>query len=183
MQQWAGSRCKHPCYIWSYSCYWWWSAVKSTQSDSGSSNAFLRTVGLGTWYGVVVLQLGWYTQCSPQCELGSYVNTHCIAGLGPAQPSNTAMQSLGVFFKKSETIFEKNVLLYKGPPFGFLGIYPTAFWPIPWVNLKLETSSFHKWSSFCDMRKHVSAWIETQRNCSTLHPYSLWHKAGSQVPS
>ena len=31
----------------------------------GSSNAFLRTVGLGTWYRVVLLQLGWVQMYTP----------------------------------------------------------------------------------------------------------------------
>ena len=54
---------------------------------------------------------------------------------------------------------------------GFLGICLTVFWPIPGVNFKLETSSFHQLSSFCYMRRHVIAWIEVQKFCSTLHPY------------
>ena len=42
------------------------------------------------------------------------------------------------------------------------GICPTVFWPIPEVNFMLETSSFHRSSSFCDMRGHVSARIKIQ---------------------
>ena len=74
-------------------------------------------------------------------------------------------------FKKDRRQFlKKNIFSSKGPPFGFWGICPKVIWPIPGVNFKLETSSFHRSSSFCDVRRHVSARIEIQKFCSTLHP-------------
>ena len=82
------------------------------------------------------------------------------------------MQSLGSVLKKiRDDFWKKNIFSSKGPPFGFSAICPTVFWPIPGVNFKLETSSFYQSSSFCEMRRHVSAWIEIQKFCSILHPY------------
>ena len=54
--------------------------------------------------------------------------------------------------------------------FGFLGICPTVFWPIPGVNFMLETSSFHRSSRFWYMRRHVSAQINW--NWKKFLPYT-----------
>ena len=49
-------------------------------------------------------------------------------------------------------------------------IFLIVFGTIIGVNFKVETSCFHQSSGFCNMRRHVSALIETQKCCSTLHP-------------
>ena len=51
--------------------------AKSTQSDSGSSNAELRPELVKVGSAATGLAQNVYTQCS------EYVNTHFVAGLGP----------------------------------------------------------------------------------------------------
>ena len=61
---------------------------------------------------------------------------------------------LALFWKRLETIFEKNIFFTQGSPLWFSGDLSTSFWV---KSFKLQSSGFHQASSFCDLHPHINA--------------------------
>ena len=78
---------------------------------------------------------------------------------------NLTIEVIWECFEKDQRQFLKKTIFFHLRFFVFLGICPIVF-----ELISLKTSSFHRSSTFCDMRRQVSAKIEINFFCFTLHP-------------